>query len=72
VFYNNLTSASVDQVEAEARNASQKLLNDLNKQSLQLQIEDKAASGDRQRYRFGVYFYREDAEAPRKETKSDE
>lgn len=70
VFYNHLSETSVDQIEAAARAESQTVLNALNKQSAQLQKQDKSTPGPKQRYRFGVYFYREDADAATKDTET--
>ncbi len=61
VFYNRLTPASVDRIEARARELSQKVLEDLNAESADLQRADGGGAGATERYRFGVYFYREDA-----------
>ena len=60
VFYNRLTATSVDRIEAQARALSQTMLEQLNSESATLQQADKTADGPLQRYRFGVYFYRED------------
>ncbi len=62
VFYNHLSETSIDQIEAMARTESQTVLNALNKQSAQFQKQDRSSPGPKQRYRFGVYFYREDAD----------
>lgn len=72
VFYNRLTSASVDRVEARARALSQAALEELNAESSELQQADKDDTGPLERYRFGVYFYRDSAaEAGGKTTKDD-
>ncbi len=60
VFYNNLSTHSVDLIEAKARQFSADLLQALNHQGFEGQA---AAAGDRdaaERFRFGVYFFRED------------
>ncbi|MEO1293796.1 MAG: DUF6502 family protein [Pseudomonadota bacterium] len=68
VFYNNLNPTSVDMLEEMARNASDAVLQELNRAALTHQTNDTDASqtetahsGDtaRERFRFGVYFYRE-------------
>ncbi|WP_241462633.1 DUF6502 family protein [Tateyamaria sp. ANG-S1] len=61
VFYNQLPPDAVDAVEAAARAKAQELLEDLNRQSSELRRETQDAEGPRQRYRLGIYFYREDA-----------
>lgn len=60
VFYNQLPPEAVDEIEAAARKKAQTLLEDLNRQSSKLHRAAISASGPRQRYRLGVYFYRED------------
>lgn len=62
VFYNQMTPEAVDEIEAQARAGSQALLETLNRQSSTAHRRDKDAKGPRQRYRLGIYFYREDAE----------
>ncbi|WP_299552343.1 DUF6502 family protein [uncultured Tateyamaria sp.] len=61
VFYNQLPPDAVDAVETAARAQAQTLLEDLNKQSSDLHRASKGNDGPRQRYRLGIYFYREDA-----------
>jgi len=61
VFYNRLSPASVDALEAQARTLSQTALEALNAESSKLQRADMDATGPLERYRFGVYFYREPA-----------
>ena len=63
VFYNQLTPASVDEIEAAARTQAQALLETLSAQSSALRRTQDADDAPRQRYRMGVYFYREDADA---------
>ena len=63
VFYNQLTPDAVDRIEAEARTQAQALLESLNRDSSALHRRDKDAAGPRQRYRLGIYFYREDTDA---------
>ena len=72
VFYNRLTPASVDRIEAQARNLSQAALETLNAESSELQRADRDHDGPFERYRFGVYFYRDSAaEAGGDKTKDD-
>lgn len=59
VFYNRLTPASVDTLEAAARDRAQETLVALNRMANARQAEDVAAADGRERFRFGVYFYRE-------------
>ncbi|GFE65991.1 DUF6502 family protein [Litoreibacter roseus] len=59
VFYNRLTGSSVDQIEQKARDLSQSVLEELNRDSKDLQDADRRTTDNTQRYRFGVYFYRE-------------
>jgi hypothetical protein len=63
VFYNALTSASVDDIEADARQKAQALLEDINARSSALQQQDKVSTDAKERYRLGIYFYR-DGTAP--------
>jgi len=62
VFYNQMTPDAVDDIEKAARTKAQTLLEDLNHQSAQLHRRDKDTAGPRQRYRLGIYFYREDTD----------
>ncbi|GGX43110.1 hypothetical protein GCM10007385_08730 [Tateyamaria omphalii] len=66
VFYNQLPPEAVDTIEAAARMQAQGLLEDLNRQSSELHHSSKRHDGPRQRYRLGIYFYREDAETEEK------
>ncbi len=61
VFYNQLPPDAVDAIETAARQQAQALLEDLNKQSSGFHHASKGHDGPRQRYRLGIYFYREDA-----------
>ncbi|WP_420348369.1 DUF6502 family protein [Pelagibius sp.] len=66
VFYNNLSAASVDAVEARARLLAGEVLAELNRLGFERQDADKesAEAGEaNERFRFGVYFYREDEAA---------
>lgn len=67
VFYNQMTPEAVDHVEASARVQAQDMLEDLNRQSSAAHRRDKDKNGPRQRYRLGIYFYREDADTPKDE-----
>lgn len=61
VYYDGLGPAAVDAIEAAARAAAERALLDLNAQALAAQSETKEPG--RERFRFGVYFYRaEDTE----------
>ncbi len=67
VFYNNLRAASVDEIEARARALAADSLAELNRMGYARQNED-AESGNGEdkpgeRFRYGVYFYREDEAA---------
>lgn len=61
VFYNRLTPDAVDDIERQARQEAQSLLEKLNSKSSRHQRDaanaDESALGQ-ERYRFGVYFYR--------------
>ena len=63
VFYNNLTAASVDEIEAHARQDGQALLVALNGAAKDLQVRDADATEPKQRFRVGLYFYREEDDA---------
>ncbi|MEM7269577.1 MAG: DUF6502 family protein [Pseudomonadota bacterium] len=62
VFYNRLRPASVDEIEAKAREAGAALLVELNKDALERQTEDAPEPEATERFRFGVFFYREGAD----------
>ncbi len=74
VFYNALTPAAVDQIEGSARDLSQELLETLNNQSQALRVADADADPDdaTERYRVGVYFYRETVQPDVAPTKEDD
>lgn len=60
VFYNRMTPGAVDRVEARARALSQTLLETLNAESQALRRAGGATpDGEGDRYRLGIYFYRE-------------
>ncbi|MEM9061103.1 MAG: DUF6502 family protein [Pseudomonadota bacterium] len=63
VFYNRLTAGSVDTLEEEARELAGTALVRLNELAHLHQIEDLDAPDGTHRFRFGVYFYREDEAA---------
>lgn len=60
VFYNRLTGASVDGIEEEARALGADALGKLNRLANERQSEDMNMEDGTQRFRFGVFFYRED------------
>ncbi len=66
VFYNSLTAESVDAIEAKAREAGSAALRQINSDAANLQNEDMNTPTANQRFRFGLFFYREDEgpEAP--------
>jgi len=64
VFYNQMTPDGVDEIEAAARAQSQTMLEEINRQSSAAHRRDKETGGPRQRYRLGIYFYREDTAKP--------
>ncbi len=67
VFYNNLHAGSVDEIEARARALAAESLAELNRMGYARQSEDAeteaSASKPGERFRYGVYFYREDEAA---------
>jgi hypothetical protein len=60
VYYNGLAPASVDALEQAARRLALGALAELNAEALALQRDDRDRPAPRQRFRFGVYFYRTD------------
>lgn len=62
VFYNNLRPDSVDEIEARARSLASETLAELNRLGFARQSADaEDGAGDaNERFRFGVYFYRQD------------
>ncbi len=60
VFYNRLRSASVDEIEAIARELGTDALVRLNRLANERQASDKEDPDGTERFRFGVFFYRED------------
>ena len=67
VFYNRLTSGSVDALEADARRLGGEVLLALNEQAHASQADDLDKPDGTHRFRFGVFFYREDEAAQREE-----
>ncbi|MFQ6551805.1 DUF6502 family protein [Aestuariibius insulae] len=63
VFYNNLSKSSIDAIEARARDLSQNALLEINAMARQFQEDDAQTGGTLQRFRYGVYFYREKADS---------
>ena len=63
MYYNNLRPADVDRLEAEARTLALAALRHLNGLALEMQQAARGARGARERFRFGVYFFREDTAA---------
>jgi hypothetical protein len=59
VYYTHLPAAAVEELHATARADSRALLEKLNAMALERQATDGAEAG-LQRFRFGVYFYREE------------
>lgn len=60
VFYNRLSPESVAELEAMAREEGMAMLLRLNAAARARQARDAHSAGATQRFRFGVYFYRED------------
>jgi len=59
VYYNELSSGSVDKIEGEARTLGEQVLKELNGKAFKLQKSDGGAEAT-ERFRFGVFFFRED------------
>lgn len=62
VYYNNLRPADVDRLEAEARTLALAALRHLNGLALEMQQAARDDAGAGERFRFGVYFFRDDTE----------
>lgn len=60
VFYNALSTSSVDELHQEAREVSNAALLKLNAKASSFQDADKNTEHGNQRFRFGVFFYSED------------
>ena len=58
VFYNRLTTESVDAIEAQARDGGRLMLEELNRIAHDRQEADVAAGQGDERFRFGIFFYR--------------
>lgn len=67
VFYNRLRAESVDKIEAQARDMGNDLLLSLNREALTHQQDDKDQDEGTERFRFGVFFYRENEDKSEKE-----
>ena len=63
VYYNELTTVSVDKIEHDAQKIGEKILHDQNSKALQLQETDDSSAEATERFRFGLFFYREDERA---------
>lgn len=59
VFYSRLTPEAIDEIEAKARELGQDALETLDAQSREAQDAGRDDPDNTERYRFGVYFYRE-------------
>ncbi|MEM9755115.1 MAG: DUF6502 family protein, partial [Pseudomonadota bacterium] len=70
VFYNNLTATSVNALEAEARRLAAEALMGLNETASEMQTVDRKDPAGTERFRFGVFFYREN-EGPAPDTGDD-
>jgi len=68
VFYTRLSPGSIDRIEARARALGQSALEEVNRESATLQQDDRARDEARARYRFGIYFYRDDGPSSRRES----
>jgi len=60
VFYNQLTTEAVDSLQALSREKGVALLEDINRVALEYQTDSKDADEANERFRFGIYFYREE------------
>ena len=71
VFYNNLSGKSVDEIEARAHTLAGEVLAELNRMGFARQRTDarggEAEGRGDERFRFGVFFYREDESEKDKE-----
>lgn len=59
VFYNQLTTEDVDAVQSISRDKGVALLKEINQMALKMQTESQGAPDANERFRFGIYFYRE-------------
>jgi hypothetical protein len=67
VFYTRLAPGSVDRIEARARALGQAALEEVNRESAALQKGDRGRDDNGARFRFGIYFYRDDGPSSRSE-----
>ena len=72
VFYNRLTSASIEEIEAKARELGGDALIELNQMAHARQASDLDAPDGTHRFRFGVFFFREDEAAEDGRTAGDD
>lgn len=63
VFHNGLPPEAIDEIEKQARDQAQNMLETLNKKSTRLRNETGVQDKPTQRFRLGVYFYRETSQA---------
>lgn len=63
VYYNNLSVQSVSDIEQEARALGHEALRKVNAFAATRQAEDLKTGPDAHRFRFGVFFYKEDEDA---------
>lgn len=69
VFYNNLSEGSVAEIEQAALAKGRQVLQDINAQAAALQTSDHDTPGATHRFRFGVFFFKQDeAEAAQDDT----
>lgn len=59
VFYNNLHPDDVDRLQAISREKGIALLEEINREALDLQTRREQSGDGDERFRFGLYFYRE-------------
>ncbi len=64
VYYGGLTPADVDALEAEARTLALAALRHLNSLAHERQAAARDMQGPKERFRFGTFFWREDASEP--------
>lgn len=72
VFYNHLDEVSVAEVEGEARRIGVDALRQINTLAARKQGADQSKATASHRFRFGVFFYKEDEDADPKGKTSDE
>ncbi|MGD1880952.1 MAG: DUF6502 family protein [Paracoccaceae bacterium] len=72
VYYTHLTEASVDDIETEARQVGAEALRSINAMAATHQGTDHTKAEAQHRFRFGVFFYKEDESAEGKGQISDE